>query len=159
MVRQIKLEEQIICTFWGQQHVNFKCNCGHAVLRVSNLALIIYLLTYYSMQQSRSWETNRFSASQETLRILCNPKVLFRINKCPPPVPILRQIDPVHSLTFHFLKIHLNIILPSTPRSSKWSLSLRFPGQTPVFKSRIVLKFITKSFKHQSACPYRDMIK
>jgi len=52
------------------------------------------LLTYF-MEQSPSWEANRFSASQEIPRILCNPKVHYRIHNCPPLVPILSQLDPV----------------------------------------------------------------
>jgi len=93
-----------------------------------------YLLTY-SMEQSPSWEANRFSASQNIPRILWNPKVHYRIHKCPPIVPILSQIDSVHTSTSHFLKIHLNIIFPSKPGSSNWSLSLRFLHQNPVYAS------------------------
>jgi len=71
------------------------------------------------MQHNPSWETNRFSASQEIPHILWNPKVHYRIHKRRPPDRILSQINPVESFPSKFLKIHLIIIIPSKTRSSK----------------------------------------
>jgi hypothetical protein len=51
------------------------------------------------MQQSTSWEANRFSASQEIPRILWKPEVHYGIYvyKGPSTFPILSQTNQVHT--------------------------------------------------------------
>ena len=51
------------------------------------------------------------------------------------PYPESHQSTPC--LLSHFLKIYVNFFLPSTPRSSRWSLSPRFPKQSPVWTSAV----------------------
>ena len=114
------------------------------------LRLLTYLLSYLLHGAASFWEANRFSASQEIPRTLGNPKVHYCIHKWPPPDPNLSQLDPAHTPKVYFLKIHLNIILPSTPGSPKWSLSLRFPHQNPVYTSPLPLTRYISRPSHSS---------
>jgi len=100
---------------------------------VNDTVVHTYILTHslnYSMQQSPSWEANRFSASQEIPRILWNQKVHYHVHRCPPPVRILNHIDPIHALKAHFLKIHLNIILQFMPGHPSGLFPWGFPTKT-----------------------------
>jgi hypothetical protein len=87
--------------YFSNTIVHAVCISGH-----SSCSVMRYLLTY-SMEQSPSWEANRLAASQEVPRILWSPKVHYRIHKYPSPVPVLSQLNPVHTPTSHILKIHL----------------------------------------------------
>ena len=111
--------------------------------------LLTYLLSY-SMEQSPSLEANLFSASQESPHILWNPNVHYRTHNSPPHVPILSQFDSVQTPTSNFLKIHLNIILPSISGSPSWSLTLRFPQQHPVYTSSLFYMYYMHRPSHSS---------
>jgi len=59
------------------------------------------------------------------------PKVHYRTHKCQSRVPILSQINPANGP--HHISVRSILIHPTTPRSSKWSFSVRFPHQNIVF--------------------------
>jgi hypothetical protein len=71
------------------------------------------------MEQSPFWEAKTSWTTREIPRILWNPKVLNRIHKSSPPVPILSQIDPLHAphptsrRSILILSSHLRLGLPS----------------------------------------------
>jgi len=87
-----------------------------------------------SMEQSPSWEANRFSASQE-ISAYTEPQGSLPHSQVPATCSYPQTARPSPCPHMHFLNIHLNSILLSTPGSSKWSISLRFSHQSPVYNS------------------------
>jgi hypothetical protein len=84
------------------------------------LRKLTYLLAYLRTGLSHSREAANCAAIQGNSlpAILRNPKVHHRVHKSPPLVPILRQLDPVHTILSYLSKVHFNIVLPPT----SWSL-------------------------------------
>ena len=115
----------------------YECHLSqHTSLQICYLSTLTYLLTPWTRVLLE--KLTGFASNQETPRILWNPQVHYRTHKRPPSVPVLSQFHPVPTTPSHLLKIHLNIILPSTSWSPQWSLSLRFTHQNPVHTSPLL---------------------
>jgi len=84
-------------------------------LLIDLLYLLTHLLTYLLTPWSPSWEANWFSASQEIPRIFGTRKSIAAFTSA--RHLSLSWASSIQSIppTSLFLKIHLNIILPSTP--------------------------------------------
>jgi len=90
------------------------------------------------MEERLSWEANSASASRKHPHILQNLNFNYCVHNRPPLNPIPSHSNPVHNLPFYFFKTNFNIILPSTTRSCKWSLYLKFSHQNSTWISSAV---------------------
>jgi len=95
-----------------------------------------YFILTNSTEQS-PWEANSHQGSQKFPHLLRNPKVHYRIHKIPPLLRILRCTHPVNNFPKFSCKMNSNIISPSTPSSSKLSLTFRFSYKNVVHISQL----------------------
>ena len=110
------------------------------------------------MEQSPSWEANgsqlvkKFPAFYGTRMFITAFTSVRQLS--------LSWASSIQSITPHpiFLKIPLNIIHTSMPESTKWSLSLRFPHQNPVYSSPLPHTRYMPRQSHSSRFDHRNDI-
>jgi hypothetical protein len=99
-----------------------------------------------SMEQSY-WQTNSRSTNQEISRLLWNPKFHYRVHNSPPLDPVLSQINSVRN----FSPCSSNIILLSTPKTSKCPFPSDFPTKFCTISHHSDARYITR-LSHPHYC-------
>jgi hypothetical protein len=105
-------------------HKYFNCEVNVHVFRMYETNWVHGAESFLRSEQS---QVKKFPMFYETQR--------FCVHKSPLLVPLLSHLNLDCTLPPFLLKIHFNIILPSMPKSSKWSLAFRL--MSVVFKKRL----------------------
>ena len=132
MFRTVPIRSELRCLIFHSSSMA-RCAFSCKVMQQSFTGHdITYLLTYFthSMKHSPSWEANRFSASQEIHHILWTRRFITAFTSA--RHLSLHWASLIQSIpASHFLKIHLNIILPSMPGLPSGLFPSGFPTKTP----------------------------
>lgn len=104
----------------------------------------------YSTEQGPSLEANRFSAIQKSPAFYDTWRFITAYKKERSNCPIFLVGSHQSILPSHFPEIHLLIIPPSTPGSSRWFLSFRSPYPNPVRTSALLHTWFMPRHSHSS---------
>jgi hypothetical protein len=114
-----------------RSHFSSPNNCQGQLKTLQSISVRIFLrgrqnLTYLLTPWNRVLleKLTGFAASQEIPRIYGNRKFITVSTSARHLSLVLSPLHPVPTTPSHFLKIHLNIILPSTSGSPQWCRSL-----------------------------------
>ena len=99
-----------------------------------------------------SGRTTGASGSRVFLCFLCSLKCYYCVHKILPFVPVLSHMCWVHILLYSSLKKNVDIVLPSMPGPSKWSLSLRLSPPNPHIEKLCMLHYLYLLLLLSSPC-------
>lgn len=124
--------------------------CGYTIKKViCVLTILLSDLCDNKHHGAELFSSNQsFSAGEETPCVEPEGSLLY--SQQLHTGPVLRQMNPAHTLLSHFIKVHCNITLPTTSGFSELSLFFRHSIQYPVCIFVIVHACHTPNPSHAS---------